>query len=328
MRPLCLLALALALLGFSASAQDRYRLTRPSRFFGMCDASAAVAISSNLFVVANDEDNILRLYRNDQPGPPVRQFDCGPFLQTGAKSPEADLEGAARLGNRLFWIASHGRNKEGKLRLNRGRFFATDLSWPQGEPLLTPAGKPYTSLLVDLLADARLLKYRLAEAASRAPKEAGALNIEGLAATPEGHLLIGFRNPVPKGKALLIPLLNPNDVVTGKRPRFDAPIELDLGGLGIRDLFGQDGRYLILAGSWHGGGPFHLYRWDGTQTQPLTVQPHWSKYNPEAIVFYPERGWRELQLLSDDGTLLVEGVPAKALPDPRRKTFRGFWIEQ
>jgi hypothetical protein len=33
----------------------------------------------------------------------------------------------------------------------------------------------------------------------------GGLNIEGLAATPDGQLLIGFRNPLSEGKALLLP---------------------------------------------------------------------------------------------------------------------------
>lgn len=36
-------------------------------YHGMCDASAAVALDADNFVVANDEDNSLRIFRRGQP---------------------------------------------------------------------------------------------------------------------------------------------------------------------------------------------------------------------------------------------------------------------
>lgn len=39
---------------------------------GMCDPSAAQAISDGLFIVASDEDNVLRVYARDNPGAPRR----------------------------------------------------------------------------------------------------------------------------------------------------------------------------------------------------------------------------------------------------------------
>ena len=53
------LALAVAARAASLSAPTTYR--------GMCDASAAVSLNADLFAVANDEDNILRVYHR-QPG--------------------------------------------------------------------------------------------------------------------------------------------------------------------------------------------------------------------------------------------------------------------
>ena len=41
------------------------------------------------------------------------------------KKPESDLEGAANLADRIYWITSHGRNREGEARESRHRFFAT-----------------------------------------------------------------------------------------------------------------------------------------------------------------------------------------------------------
>jgi Protein of unknown function (DUF3616) len=312
-----------------SSLIDHLSLVRPARYTGMCDASGAVTVSSNLFVVADDEHNVLQVYRSDQPGRAVKQFDFNAFLEVQGKSREADLEGAAKIGERAFWIGSHGRNTDGKERFNRHRLFATDILVNDGDVTLTPVGKPYKRLLDDLLKDARFDQFHFAEAARRAPKERGALNIEGLSATPEGHLLIGFRNPVPAGKALLIPLLNPNEVIAGTPARFDAPLKLDLGGRGIRDIAWHGGMYLIIAGSWHGGGHFQLYRWAGPGVKPEPLQvDHLNDYHPEALVIYPQYGFREFQVLSDDGTFLIDGCPCKDLKDPNQRAFRSFWLAQ
>ena len=173
----------------------RLNLVRPTRYFGMCDASGAVAVSSNLFIVASDEDNILRLYRADQPGRPVKQFDCNAFLELQGKSLEADLEGAARIGNRAFWIGSHGRNINGKERFNRHRFFATDIGMSDGEVSPHTSRQALQDAAGGSAPDARFARFHLEEASRRTPKDPKALNIEGLAATPEGHLLIRLPQP-------------------------------------------------------------------------------------------------------------------------------------
>lgn len=305
---------------------SRYKLVRPTRYPGMCDASGAVAVSSNLFLVASDEDNILRLYKSDEPGHPVKEYDYNQFLGVHGKSLEADLEAAARIGNRAFWIGSHGRNRVGKFRENRDRFFATDIKVEGGEVLLEPVGRAYENLLEDLLDDPRLAQFRLAEASLHAPKDEWGLNIEGLSATPEGHLLIGFRNPVPEGKALLIPMLNPNEVVQGQRARLGPAIQLDLGGLGIRDMEYFEGTYMIIAGPVGGGSHFQLYSWAGgeAKAQPIKVK-HLNEYHPEAIIIYPEKGLQEIQILSDDGARLIQGIPCKD-KDPSQQGFRSFWL--
>jgi hypothetical protein len=302
-------------------------LVRPMVYTGAADSSGAVAVSSNLFVVCDDEDNTLRLYRSDRSGPPLKEFDLDAFLEVSGKSLEADLEAGARIRDRAYWIGSHGRNRNGKERANRCRLFATDIRVNGEEVTLRPAGKPYKRLLDDLLADARFAAFHLPEAAARAPKDADALNIEGLSATPDGYLLIGFRNPIPQGRALLIPLLNPNEVIEDKPARFGAAIQLDLGGLGIRDIALYQATYLVIAGSYHGGGHFRLYRWAGEGAAPeaLTVK-HLNDYHPEALIIYPRLGLREVQILSDDGTEEVDGVSQKALTDQRKKTFRSFWV--
>ncbi|MCP4846353.1 MAG: DUF3616 domain-containing protein, partial [Verrucomicrobiaceae bacterium] len=100
--------------------------THEVTFKGACDASAAVALDEKTFVVADDEDNILRIYSLDKPGMPIAQFPLDRFLKTDTdKHPEADIEGCTRVGDRIYWITSHGRSKKGKWRRSRYLFFAT-----------------------------------------------------------------------------------------------------------------------------------------------------------------------------------------------------------
>ena len=80
----------------------------------MCDASAAVALNNELFAVANDEDNSLRIYHAAKGGAPVYRHDLSTLLRVDHKKSETDLEGASWLGDRIFWISSHGRNKDGE----------------------------------------------------------------------------------------------------------------------------------------------------------------------------------------------------------------------
>ncbi|HEY5818827.1 MAG TPA: hypothetical protein VIU14_10590 [Mesorhizobium sp.] len=74
------------------------------------------------------------------------------------------------------------------------------------------------------------LRSTLEAGSKLAPEAPGGLNIEGLSAGAAGELLIGFRNPVPEGKAIVVPFENPAAVVENESARFGAPILLDLGG--------------------------------------------------------------------------------------------------
>lgn len=294
-------------------------------FIGMCDASAAASIDAEHFIVADDEDNTLRIFRRSG-GEAVSEQELSVFLgnETKKKKPkEADLEAAAKIGSRIYWISSHGRNSKGKDSPERQRFFATDVSVKGDRITITAVGEPYDRLLEDLLAEPRLEKYALREASEKAPKSEGALNIEGLAETPENHLLIGFRNPIREGKTLLVPLLNPAEVIQGERARLGDPIELDLGGLGIRSIGMNAGRYVIIAGAAGSGGKSQLFTWDGKGAAQRVKGVSFSGLNPEGIVFPAEDGKSELLVLSDDGRVAIDGQDCKTLKDPKLKRFRG-----
>lgn len=292
-------------------------------FYGLCDASAAAALDADFFAVGDDEDNVMRVYHRHLGVLPAASLDLSGFLQTDPENPETDLEGAARLGDLIYWITSHGRNRKGEECLSRQRFFAIAAPVRDGTVRIEPVGRPYKRLLQDLIADPRLTRFKLADAAALAPKAHGALNIEGLTATPAGQLLIGFRSPIPEGQALLVPLLNPAEVIAGSPARLGDPLLLALDGRGIRSMTPWRGQYLIIAGSADGDGPSELYLWSGTGDRPQRLE--WadlSGLNPEALAAFPESDRDDLLVVSDDGNVLVGKKPCKKLKKPAQKRFR------
>ena len=298
-------------------------------FTGMCDASAAVPLDRYRFVVADDEDNLLRAYDTRAPGAPLWKVDVSAAIGVTPKpgkakhgAPEADIEAATRIGELSFWMTSHGRNSSGKSKPERLKLFAARL--PEPEKPLEVTGHAYEHLLEDLFSEPRLERFGLRAAAELAPKAPGGLNLEGMTARNEGGVWIGFRNPLPEGKALLVPLLNPEQLVADGRARFGEPQLLDLGGFGVRSISHRAGRYLILAGPFDSALGARLYAWDGVSPPQLDQRDQLSGLNPEG--FFTPEGSGDVLVLSDDGSRHVDGTECKRLKDPAQKRFRARWI--
>jgi IMP cyclohydrolase len=298
-----------------------------TEYTGMCDASAAVAIGSTMFIVANDEDNVLRVYQRDKPGNPIYTYNLNSFLKMNSKHQETDIEGATKIGDYVYWITSHGTNKKGKSRPTRRQLFATEVKVVGDKINITPIGKPYRDLIQTFDETPLLSDYKLSKAAKKTPEQFGGLNIEGLCATPQGTLLIAFRNPIPDKKALLIPLENPNEIIHSKFARLGKPILLDLGGLGIRSIEYCETikKYLIIAGSYNNKSNFRLYKWSGISTEePEHIKRiDFKDLHPEALIVYPKE--TKVQILSDDGTKRVDGQECKEL-DKEMRSFRSIWV--
>lgn len=319
---LCAAVLVIAL---ARRASDPEALSQPSAdgqpwviFEGACDASGAVALDARHFAVADDEDNVIRVYDVRRGGAPLREFDLSPAIP---QKPEADFESATRVGNEAYFLSSHGRSKKGVFKEERLVFFSTNV--PAAGHEVSVVGEPYGGLVDALVRDERFAPYGLRSGTDLAPTVEGGINIEGMTATPRGSLLIGFRNPIPQKQALLFELLNPQQVPWGDEPKFSAPLTLSLGGRGIRALSHWHGEYLIAAGPVD-SGTSRLYRWAGPGNEPRPVDLDLDGFNPEAFFTPEERD--EFLVISDDGTQIVGAKPCKKLKDDDLKGFRARWI--
>jgi len=107
-------------------------ISNPIQHFGASDGSAAIACGEQYFVGATDENNVLRLYSVDEESIGGAVLDLNLLLGIKSKIKngkekfdECDLEGAVCIGDRIYWIGSHGANSEGKPKKERQVLFAT-----------------------------------------------------------------------------------------------------------------------------------------------------------------------------------------------------------
>lgn len=323
MKAVCSMAVwlaALACIARAATVQGSFSFT------GAMDCSAALGLGADRFLAASDEDNTLRLYQAGRPGAAVGMWDLNRLVLHRRKGPEFDLEGAAALGEHLFWIGSHGRKADGQPAPHRRVLFALRRQGGAETLELQPFGRVYTNLVADMAQDQRFHAFGLAKAAELPPESPGGLNIEAMAATAQGGLLIGFRNPIPGGRALIVPLLNPVELVSGRPPVFGDPILLDLGGLGLRDALWTGEGYYLIAGPARGRAGTGLFFWKGGDAKPQPVSGvRFAGLNPEALAWIEVQGRRLLLVLSDDGGRQAQRAGTKRAGNASGH-FRGLFV--
>ena len=338
---------------YAASAAS----TATSRFHtGASDASTAVGIDGGYMLVGDDEGQSLRLYDRANSGLPVSSFDYTTSLNlpqsSGGIPREVDIEASLRSGNRIYWFGSQSNNDGGTSRPNRNRVFATDLSGSGASASLSYVGR-YDFLKDDILAwdvnnghgkGANFYGLQASAASGIGSKQSDGYNIEGAELAPDNSTVyVAFRAPqvVPanRTKALIIPVKNLTSLLGGVSGSaiFDEPIELDLGGRGIREIRkNAANQYLIVAGPAGDFGPepndFRLYRWTGSASDAPVLLPAdlgdltGSASSIESIVELPAdlNANGQVQFLADNGDAVYYGDDkiAKELSENNFKKFR------
>ncbi|MFN4144783.1 MAG: ExeM/NucH family extracellular endonuclease, partial [Runella sp.] len=328
---------------------------------GVSDASTAQALDANYMVVADDENQVIRLYHRFFSGLPLKTFDFNTSLGVTSPNPEVDIESSVMIGNRIYWLGSHSNSASGALRPNRYRLFATDVNNTGIAATLSYVGR-FEGLRADLLAwdaanghglGANALGFAASAASGKQPEDSNldGFNIEGLTVAPDGTTgYIAFRAPnVPtsnRNRALIVPWTNMTSLVSGNpttgTATFGTPIFLDLGGRGIREIKrNTSGQYIIIAGpadAATGTAPkdFRLYTWTGNAADdPILRAANLTALNAngsfESIVDVPASltNSTQIQLLVDNGDAIFynDGVIAKDLPQNNFKKFRGEIVE-
>ncbi len=323
---------------------------------GKSDASTAIAVDANYMFVADDENQGIRLYDRKNSGLPTATFDFTANLGltdiNGGVPREVDIEASAQNGNRIYWLGSHSNAAAGESRPNRSRLFATDISGSGVNSILSYVGR-YDNLKTDLInwdtnnlhgLGANYFGLAASAAVGVIPEAANGsgFNIEGMVFAPDNSTgYVAFRAPIVpaanRTKALIVPVTNIAALVTGNptagAAAFGAPIQLDLGGLGIREIKkNAANEYLIIAGSSSDAGIFRIYAWTGNQADaPVQRTADLSGLNPEGIVEVPNglnnfapSAAVSVQFVSDNGDTVYygNGVAAKDLANDEFKKFR------
>jgi hypothetical protein len=311
---------------------------------GTSDGSTAQAIDADIYVNGADESQVLRLYSRHRSGPPLAGFDVRPSLELPEADPtrEVDIEASTKVGNRIYWAASHTNSSSGALRPNRWRIFATDVVGSGSNATLAFVGY-YGHLRDDLIAWDQANGNRFGMAASAAagiePKRIDGFNIEGLSFSPDGSVAwLAFRAPLlpvsARGKALLVPVTNFAALASGGlghaagQASFGEPILLDLGSRGFREIQCRTDGCLIVAGAVDGTPNGRLFTWSGNAADaPVERGANLSGLNVEGVVELPSGGFTDeavLELVSDNGTTdyYATGQESKDLAYDAWKKFR------
>ncbi len=350
-----------SIVGYSASGLWN---TNVGFHIGISDASTAVPTDTDFMLVADDETFPIRLYSRTNAGLPIKQFDLTSDLglvdteqdeSNEDEVVEMDVEASSRFGNRIYWLGSLGNITDGPLAPNRNRIFATDISGAGTNVQLTYAGR-YERMRDDILnwdttgAHGKGVGYyglQTSAAELHPPKTNDGFCVEAFCFINGGtsnQAYIGMRAPlVPRGerrRALLIPIFNLGSVVTTNVPpvssaTFGSPVELDLGGRGIRSIEHINGAYWIVAGppgdTTEDRYEFRLFTWSGNVLEPAQMwSADFSGIRPEGIVDVRTNGSTvEIQVVGDHGFSRlyqpVVNTTAKKVPSAFAQ-FRLEWV--
>lgn len=325
--------------------------------FGSSDASGAVALDEQFMIVADDEANVLRVYprggqtqRNGQLAM-VAEWD---YRAATGLNKELDVEALTWYQpGKLLVVGSHSNKKDGGEAVDdRGHLFAVTVSGTGAQTRFEVSGI-YSGLEPDLVLWDQENRHGLgadyfglaqSAAAGIAPENVHGFSIEGAVASADGNtLFLGFRAPQldqrERNQALIIPVTNYLQLLDGSasEAQFGAPLELDLGGRGIRDMTRWNEEVLLIAGPAAASSPlvaqnFALYRWDGHSSAVTALDNDLDGLRTASLgsiesIVQPLTAESKIQLLLDNGDTLWPGQSqaSKDLPAAQQQ-FQGAFL--
>lgn len=331
---------------------------------GSSDASGAIALDNDFMIVGDDEENILRVYPRIG-GDQVLEFDFNSILLTEedlekekTAASELDVEAVTRYDtNKLLVVGSHGNKKGGDdVPEERGHIVAIEYSGTGADTTFEILGK-YSNLEADIIAwdsenghnkGAGYFGLAASAAEGLSPERVNGMSIEGATVSHDGtQLFLGFRAPQTdqtlRTTALIITVDNYKELIAGTADGaiFGEPMELNLGGRGIRDISQWGNQFLISAGPASASiagvtENFALYAWSGESTDaPTQIDYNMEELRAEnngsiETIVQPhtqEVSEQDFQFLLDNGDSIWEGESAVSKDlDPENQKFQGAYL--
>ena len=279
-----------------ANSKENELLIR--RFESLYEPSAAVAVEGRgIFLFEDDGPEMMSLHG-------VVEDDSGLLLKTqytgSVHFDVTDIEGAVK-GEKgtVFVVTSHSLNKNGERSDKREQLIQLNVNKKKGIDLLGRVGLR-EAIIAELLKIEPSMSDRKNE-----------INIEGLSFSRAGNvLMIGLRNPLYKGNAIILQLENPYEIVTEKFiPNFSPkPLLLNIGGAGVRAMTFHEGlgQYFLVSEVETKKGKMRprLWSWDGKKEHaPVRINfPGLKKLkNIEALTFFRYEKKDMALFVCDDG---------------------------
>ncbi len=333
------------ILNYGASAAS----STPSATFwqtGTSDASNAIAIDDSYYITSDDELDVLSVYSRSLSGLPLVTFNYTSLLSLPDPSnPETDMEAATKSpfnANKIYWLGSMSTGGSSfNIKPNRDCLFSTNVSGTGAATSFSVLGY-YNNLRSKIVSwgDANGYNFTASAAAGIDSKTINGFAAEGMTFGPDNTTLyVGLRAPlVPvasRTNAVIAPIANfetwYNNGSPSGNPVIGTPIELNLGGRGIRDLVRlPNGTYIIVAGNY-AGNPITsaIYKWTGNATDlPILVNTSGNGIlNMEGVMpvtVSNQLSMTQLQTVSDLGAdvLYAEGTATKDFSDLNLRKFR------
>lgn len=282
-------------------------LAQELAFHGVCDGSGGIALPDGRIATVDDEKAPLIRIFSERGGQPIATVTIPGVSDVGN---EPDLEAGASIGGMSLWIGSHARNSDGEDKPERQVLLGLPVAGILSGSVAPGTVRKVTTLRGPLQRwgavhdlDLKAAFGPPGETHGHLAAEKRGVNIEAMAYHPgRRELMIGFRNPVFDGKALVAPIRNHEAVLAGDPPDFGDPVRLQLGDRGLRDMVWSERHdaMLLIAGPSGDDGSFALYRWGAGQPAPVpwpvALPPD---FHPETILAIS--GTNDLLILSDDG---------------------------
>lgn len=244
---------------------------KEDKFYNIFEPSGAATMPDGKVLIVEDEssENAVKLIEVEADGDVVEigNLYLPKKIKKIFKKQIEDIEAMSSDGNIVYAITSHSLSRSNKVRASREKIMMF---------------KYEDGAIVDFHDYGDLKKDLYKEFSSFFETtlfSMNDINIEGLSFEDVTKtLLVGFRSPVVDGKAILVPIKNPQEIfLKGEKPEFAKPISINLHGLGIRDITfdaQKDGFWIIAGSSNNRDAAFQLWYLDRKTLEVSLVKNH------------------------------------------------------